>query len=299
MYEQKWKYLTSGWNLIDSGQLVVFGILYYMRYMGEDRNVLYFPELKLVNIILTFLKLLFFVRIFEAYGFLVQMIILCLQDLVPFFICYLLFLNFFTMCFIVLQCDIDGEIADVPILNRYSLMLLQVYRTALGELSMPGYKNNAIWKNGNTEGDFFLQINIMMIWIMWVVSTFFMFVIMTNFNIAQITSTYERVRGLEKKISFELKAEMNYETYMLLSTLNSRSLSAYRCIIFANTKNSQGGNTELLDEQFDSLKKCIVKNNQKFDDMNEQHMHKVKKVCDAQVTLRHFFKDKMNELIKR
>jgi len=47
-----------------------------------------------------------------------------------------------------------------------------------------------------------------------------MFVIMTNFNIAQITSTYERVRGLEKKISFELKAEMNYETYMLLSTLN-------------------------------------------------------------------------------
>ena len=71
MYEQKMKYLTSGWNLIDSGQLVVFGILYYMRYMGEDRNVLYFPELKLVNIILTFLKLLFFVRIFEAYGFLV------------------------------------------------------------------------------------------------------------------------------------------------------------------------------------------------------------------------------------
>ena len=51
--------------------MAVFGILYYMRYMGEDRNVLYFPELKLVNIILTFLKLLFFVRIFEDYGFLV------------------------------------------------------------------------------------------------------------------------------------------------------------------------------------------------------------------------------------
>lgn len=42
-----------------------------MRYIGEDRDVLYFPELKLVNIILTFLKLLFFVRIFEDYGFLV------------------------------------------------------------------------------------------------------------------------------------------------------------------------------------------------------------------------------------
>lgn len=60
-----------GWNLIDAAQLFVFGILYYMRYVGDDRNVLYFPELKLVNIILTFLKLLFFVRIFEDYGFLV------------------------------------------------------------------------------------------------------------------------------------------------------------------------------------------------------------------------------------
>ena len=107
--------------------------------MGEDRNVLYFPELKLVNIILTFLKLLFFVRIFEEYGFLVQMIILCMQDLVPFFMSYLLFLNFFSMCFIVLNCDIDGEIAGTPILTRYQLMVLQVYRTALGELSMPGY----------------------------------------------------------------------------------------------------------------------------------------------------------------
>ena len=125
--------------------MAVFGILYYMRYMGEDRNVLYFPELKLVNIILTFLKLLFFVRIFEDYGFLVQMIILCMQDLVPFFMTYLLFLNFFAMCFVVLNCDIDEDVADTPILSRYQLMLLQVYRTALGELSMPGYERSPIW----------------------------------------------------------------------------------------------------------------------------------------------------------
>jgi len=133
---------------------------------------------------------------------------------------------------------------------------------------MPGYKVNKIWKEGKSD-DVFLQINMALIWIMWVISTFFMFVIMTNFNIAQITSTYEKVRGLEKKISYELKAEMNYETYMLLATLSSKNLSPYRCIIFANTKNSQGGNTELLDEQFDSLKNCIVKNNQKFDDVNQ------------------------------
>lgn len=149
------------------------------------------------------------------------------------------------MCFIVLNCDIDDEIAETPILSRYQLMVLQVYRTALGELSMPGYKESKFWKEGDPN-DIFLRINIGVIWILWVSSTFFMFVIMTNFNIAQITSTYERVRGLEKKISYELKAEMNHETYMLLSMFTT--LQSYRCIIFANTKNSQGKQTELLDD---------------------------------------------------
>lgn len=163
------------------------------------------------------------------------MIILCMQDLVPFFMTYLLFLNFFSMCFVVLNCDIDEEISSTPILGRYELMVLQVYRTALGELSMPGYSEHEFWQNKDDD-DIFLNINIIMIWILWVVSTFFMFVIMTNFNIAQITSTYERVRGLEKKISYELKAEMNHETYMLLAIF--KPLKCYRCIVFANTKNS-------------------------------------------------------------
>jgi hypothetical protein len=87
-------------------------------------------------------------------------------------------------------------------------MLLQVYRTALGELSMPGYSELDFWKD-NDPNDIFYRINIGVIWLLWLISTFFMFVIMTNFNIAQITSTYERVKGLEKKISYELKAEMN------------------------------------------------------------------------------------------
>jgi hypothetical protein len=110
-----------------------------MRYNNWDRDVLYFPELKLVNIVLTSLKVLFYIRIYPNFGFLVQMIILCMKDLLPFFMTYLLFLNFYSMCFVVLNCDIDGEIAETKVLGYYALMLLQVYRTALGELSMPAY----------------------------------------------------------------------------------------------------------------------------------------------------------------
>jgi hypothetical protein len=87
--------------------------------LGLDRDVEYFAELKLVNIILTSLKFMYYIRIFEDFGFLVQMIILCMKDLVPFFMTYLLFLNFFSMCFIVMNCDIDGEIAGAPVLSQY------------------------------------------------------------------------------------------------------------------------------------------------------------------------------------
>jgi len=134
---------------------------------------------------------------------------------------------------------------------------------------MPGYKKDPIWKNGDFEDDIFLRLNMFLIWMLWIIAVFFQFVIMTNFNIAQITSTYERVRGLEKKISFELKAEMNYETNILISTLYNSKLVPYRSIIFANTKSSSGGNTEFLDDQFNTMKKVIGKNNMMFDDFNK------------------------------
>ena len=76
-------------------------------------------------------------------------------------------------------------------------------------------------------------------------------------------------------------------------------ISNDRCIIFANTKNSQGKQTELLEDQYNQLKKLILNRNQIFDDKNEEHMRKLNRVKNQQRTLKHLFKDKMNELMKR
>lgn len=171
-----------------------------MRLAGADKTVLYFPELKLVNILLSFMKLLFLIRIIDTFGFLIQMLIFVLNDLTPFILTYIIFLNFFSVCFIVLDCDIDGEIQNqVPVLSHYEQMLLQVYRTALGELSMPAFSR--IMKKYKVR-TIFRDINVNLIWLLWVVATFFMFVIMTNFNIAQITNTYNSTVKHEKKIAY-------------------------------------------------------------------------------------------------
>jgi hypothetical protein len=70
------------------------------------------PELKVLIMTTGFIKLLFFIRIFEKFGFLVQMIFYCVVDLGPFIIAWMTFLLIFSICFVVLKMEIDEEIAE-------------------------------------------------------------------------------------------------------------------------------------------------------------------------------------------
>jgi len=94
-------------------------VLQYMGSINKDHSMVYMPELKMLLILLAFLKLLFFVRIFEEYGFLVQMIRLCVLDLIPFIMSYMIFLMVFTVCFVVLKMEIDPEVAEVQNLSYF------------------------------------------------------------------------------------------------------------------------------------------------------------------------------------
>jgi hypothetical protein len=76
---------------------------------SKDLRIIY--ELKLLVFILAFFKSMFFVRIFESYGQLVQMIQLCLQDLAPFIFVFFTFEIFFTIAFTILNMEIDEEVA--------------------------------------------------------------------------------------------------------------------------------------------------------------------------------------------
>ena len=174
-----------GWNIIDFCLFAIFLILQYFKFLGKDDSMTYMPETKLGLVILAFMKLLFFVRIFEDYGFLVQMIRLCVLDLIPFIISYIIFLLIFTICFVVLKMEIDPEVVDAQGMNYSQKMFLQVFRTAIGELGMPVY-NDILAK----EDKLFVSINVILIWVVWFFQTFFMLIIMLNFLIAVITSTY-------------------------------------------------------------------------------------------------------------
>lgn len=68
--------------------------------------------LKFVIFIMAFAKILFFVRIFEKFGFLINMIKYTLIDLVPFMSSWVTLLCTFSTCFIVLQMEVDPEVDE-------------------------------------------------------------------------------------------------------------------------------------------------------------------------------------------
>ena len=225
---------------------------YFTFGIGSDDGLL-IPELKLLLVILSFFKLLFFIRLYEHYGFLVQMIIFCVVDLIPFIWSYLSFLYIFSICYVVLNMEIDPEVQDAQGLNYFAKMLLQTFRTSIGELSMPMYT-----KILEEENSYMSNINIILIWFIWCMQTFFMLVVMTNFIIAMITSTYERVSQYQRIISFQHKAVLNEECYMLLSYFTT--LPEYKIVVLSTCKESTilNGDTSMEDMVY-TLKKHMVK----------------------------------------
>ena len=63
----------------------------------------------------------------------------CVIDLIPFIMSYMIFLFIFSICFVVLNMEIDGEVDGAEGLNYFMKTLLQTFRTSIGELGMPVY----------------------------------------------------------------------------------------------------------------------------------------------------------------
>ena len=93
--------------------------------------------LMVILILQVFMKLLFFMKVFADYGFLVQMIGLSILDLGPFLAFFSLWVLFFTIEFKVLQWEYEDK--DYANLNSFTQMLIVSFRNSLGDISLPAY----------------------------------------------------------------------------------------------------------------------------------------------------------------
>lgn len=83
--------------------------------------------------------------------------------------------------------EVDSEVDEAQGLSYFEKIVLETFRTAIGELGKPKYEN--ILKK---DPSIFKDLNIFLIWFIWFVHVFFMLVIMLNFLIAVIGSNYEK-----------------------------------------------------------------------------------------------------------
>jgi hypothetical protein len=120
---------------------------------------------------------------------------------------------------------------------------------------------------------------------------------MLNFLIAVISSTYVRVLNYQKIISYMHKAELNVETFQLISFFVS--LEEYRFIVFSTSK--QAGTLE--DDQFseivDLLKKFIFQENKELKQSHDDLNKKILDVQSFQESLTNRIQSKFDALSKK
>jgi len=232
------------------------------------------PEIKLVLVVMAFVKILFFVRIFKSYAFLVQMIWACLMDLVPFIVSFISFLLVFSVCYNVLDMEIDPEVAEARGIQTFEKLVLQTFRTSIGELGMPVYdgiygeEQDDVDAAGFEVGDhtevctFWQCMNIWLIWVIWYMQSFFMLVVMLNFIIAVISATYTKVVSVQQLVGVKYNAELNLEVFYVMNMLKKkfgRKMDNIKLMSFSNVKSNEDNEEDAVERAMNGIKKMVGK----------------------------------------
>lgn len=244
------------------------------------------PEIKILLLILTMLKLLFFIRVFEGLGFLVQIILKCCIDLVPFVVSYLVFLLIFTLSFLVLHMEVDGENQTMQHIGTIAKMYIETFRSSIGEVGLPTYT-----KLLETPESFMRDVDQFLIWALWFIQVFFMLVIMLNFLIAVLQQTYTEVMKDQQIILYQQRAELNEECNDLLSLFVK--LKKYKYIVFSTVdKELQKYKKEYdLNDISQGLQLEVIRNKRRILQMHHKLQEKILTIRLGIRSLKHIIEE--------
>jgi len=165
------------------------------------------PEYEILIIMLivcqAFFKILFFLKIFSNYGFLVQMIKQSIIDIGGFLSFFAMWIIFFTIQYKVLGAEFG--MGDYPGLNSFAQLALITFRNSIGDVQIAAYSS---LQTENTPLSWGI---IIMIWFFWFLNIGLMCIILMNFLIAVISESYSTISGSKTQYVYKDKADMNSE----------------------------------------------------------------------------------------
>ncbi|CDW74969.1 UNKNOWN [Stylonychia lemnae] len=138
------------------------------------------------------MKLFFFLRIYDGFSFLVQMMAGVFKDLKYFLLFFIIFILQFGMIFLVLFKA--QQIDEYNGVNKLAYFLM-AFRISSGDFQLDDY-------HSQTDG------LVIFTWIIWLIAVLTLNVVFMNFIIAVISESYERVMQKLVAESFRVKANM-------------------------------------------------------------------------------------------
>jgi glucan phosphoethanolaminetransferase (alkaline phosphatase superfamily) len=159
-----------------------------MFKLGSDHAKEYFEMtlLRLFVLVLAFLKVLYFIRMYYNLGSLVQMLFTTIESLVSFTTFLIGSVLFFSFSFNILDVNFANE-DEYSGINTFVQITLQTFRNSIGDLQSPTYQN---WTDKSLPSYQLYLIEIV-IWSFWLGNIFLNLIILLNFLIAVISQVYD------------------------------------------------------------------------------------------------------------
>ena len=148
------EYFSDGWNKLDCSLFVLFVIYFIIRMADPTMEIVPItgpvvtkdgtvpdisPWVMLMWIVMntllllnTCMKLMFFLRVYESFGMLVQLILQVLQDIFNFSLFFFSWLLLFSLLYRVNGTTVPA--GDYPDVNSYIYYMLQIYRNSVGDV---------------------------------------------------------------------------------------------------------------------------------------------------------------------
>ena len=160
-----------------------------------------------------------YLRVYHSFGNLVELIGNCIKDVQFFTVYFILWIYYFSSQFQIAGAKF--EFGDYKGMSEHLQYMVQVFRNAIGDISLPNYD---VWlwyiNNGKPAIGYVMMT---LIWAIWLANIFFCLIILLNFLIAIIGQSYEQVMERKNQFKYQHRSELNRECFLFLRTFTSLS----------------------------------------------------------------------------
>lgn len=162
-----------------------------------------------------FVKLFWYMRVNSKIGTLINLVAVSATDAMPFMIFLFAWIMLFSLEFQIVGAEFSDE--DYDGFTWKKIYAIQTYRNSIGDISTPGYSK---WLTAAEDAHASSWMMIYSVWFIWLMNQYLVLIILLNFLIAVISSSYETVMGNELIHEYDAKVAFNRECRLILKAFN-------------------------------------------------------------------------------